>query len=237
MGKLCTDQLIGKLVALLREADPDKFDDAVAQAKNQLTTEAKRVKRNDLEKLFDAQIATLKDRGTPEQIVEILQNQKGSVLKKASEMTFGDGNIPFLPVIPRTFRSPYDLMAMVRNDGKVGYTYLNPTQISDVVDAPQEPYYIYDVEDGSSTRGKSPENAEKTFKQQKRSPLTAAEVMALTTHTDVLSKHYVWAPGSRCVSADGVPGVCLGGGDRPELDWGYVDGSGDHWGSASCGSR
>lgn len=237
MGKLCTDQLIGKLVALLREADPDKFDDAVAEARNQLTTEAKQVKRNDLEKLFDSQIATLKDRGTPEQIVEILQNQKGTVLKKASEMTFGDGNIPFLPVIPRTFRSPYDLMAMVRNGGKVGYTYLNPTQISDVVDAPQEPYYIYDVEDGSSTRGKSPENAEKILKQQKRSPLTAAEVMALTTHTDVLSKHYVWATGSRYGSAGEVPDVYLGDGDRPRLNRDYVDRSFVRWGSASCGSR
>lgn len=191
---------------------------------------------NDLEKLFDAQIATLKDRGTPEQIVEILQNQKGAVLKKASEMAIGDGNIPFLPVIPRSFRSPYDLMAMVKNGGKAGYTYLNPTQISDVVDAPQEPYYIYDVEDGSS-RGKSPENAEKTFKSQKRSPLTAAEVMALTVHTDVLSRHYVWATGSRYEFADEVPSVCLGDGGRPKLSWDYSGPSNSLWGSASCGSR
>lgn len=237
MKKLYTDQLIGKLFALLREPDPDKFDDAVAQAKNQLTTEQKQVKRIDLEKLFDAQIAILKDRGTPEQVVEILQNQKSSVLAKASGMTFGDGNIPFLPVIPRTFRSPYDLMAMVRNGGKAGYTYLNPTQISDVVDTPKEPYYIYDVEDGNSTRGKSPEAAEKIFKEQKRSPLTAAEVMALTVHTDVLSKHYVWATGSRYDSADKVPHVYLDGGDRPELSCFCVGSPNDLWGTASCGSR
>ena len=237
MGKLCADQLIGKLVALLREADPDKFDDAVAEARNQLTAESREAKRSDLEKLFDSQIATLKDRGVPEQIVEILQNQKGSVVKKASEMAIGDGNIAFLPVIPRSYRSPYDLMAMVRNGEKAGYTYLNPTQISDVVDAPQEPYYIYDVEDGSSTRGKSPEAAENILKQQKRSGLTAAEVMALTTHTDVLSKHYVWAPGSRYESAVRVPVVYLGSGDRPLLGWFRVAYSNVHWESASCGSR
>jgi hypothetical protein len=237
MGKLCTNQLIGKLVALLREADPDKFDDAVVHAKNQLTTEAKQAKCNDLEKLFDTQIATLNDRGVPEQIVEILQNQKGAVVKKASEMAIGDGNIAFLPVIPRSYRSPYDLMAMVKNGGKAGCTYLNPTQISDVVAAPEEPYYIYDVEDGNSTRGKSSEAAEKIFKQQRRSGLTAAEVVALTTHTDVLSRHYVWAAGSRCESADGVPYVCLAGGGRPGLGWSRVDGSNDRWGSASCGSR
>ena len=139
------------------------------EAKNQLTEKSKQAKRRKLKKLFDTQIATLKDRVVPEQIVEILQNQKGAVVKKASEMNIGDGNIAFLPVIPRSYRSPYDLMAMVKNGGKAGYTYLNPTQISDVVDAPSEPYYIYDVEDGNSTRGKSPEAAEKILKQQKRS--------------------------------------------------------------------
>lgn len=241
MGKLCKDQLVGRLVALFKETDQSNIDDAVTQAKGQLTAEARQAKRNDLEKLFDSQIATLKDRGVPEQIVEILQNQKGAVLKKANEMTFGDGNIPFLPVIPRSFRSPYDLMAMVRNDGKVGYTYLNPTQISDVVDAPQEPYYIYDVEDGESTRGKSPEDAEKILKSQKRSGLTVSEVAALCAHTDVLSKYpVVWATGSRCKGSDKMPYACLGPDDRPRLDWGYVHFSYDFWiwgSSASCGSR
>lgn len=237
MGKLYKNQLVGKLVALFKETNQSRIDDLVTQAKSQLDDEAKQVKRNNLEKLFDSQIATLKYRGTPEQIVEILQNQKGAVVKKASEMAIGDGNIPFLPVIPRSFWSPYDLMAMVRYGSKVGYTYLNPTQISDVVDAPQEPYYIYDVEDGNSMRGKSPENAEKTFKQQKRSPLTAAEVMALTTHTDVLSKHCVWATGSRYELAYEVPNVCLDYGYRPGLGWGWVGGSDGRWGAASCGSR
>ena len=240
MSKLDKHQLVGKLVALLREAELDQFydfDDAVTQAKNMMVREAKQVELTDLEMLFDSQIATLKDRGVPEPIVEILQNQKGAVVKKASEMTIGGGNIPFLPVIPRLYRSPYDLIAMVRNGSKVGYTCVNPTAISDVVDTPQEPYYIYDVEDGNATLGKSPEAAEKIFKQQKRSPLTAAEAMALTTHTDVLSRHYVWASGSRYGCADRVPDVWLDGGDRPELDWSRVDGSDDRWGSASCGSR
>ena len=251
MGKLCTDEkemLIGKLAALFLGVTADEIDEVMdatktrlasetEKAKNQLTAESKQAKRNDLEKLFHAQIAILKDRGIPEQIVEILQNQKGQVVKKASEMAIGDGNIAFLPVIPRSYRSPYDQMAMVKNGGKGGYTYLNSTQISDVVDAPSEPYYIYDVEDGESMRGKSPEAAEKIFKQQKRSPLTAAEAMALTTHTDVLSRHYVWVTGSRCGSADEVPGVYLDLGYRPGLYWGCVDGSDGHVGSASCGSR
>ena len=209
------------------------------EAKNQLTEKSKQAKRRKLKKLFDTQIATLKDRVVPEQIVEILQNQKGAVVKKASKMNIGDGNIAFLPVIPRSYRSPYDLMAMVKNGGKAGYyTYLNPTQISDVVDAPSEPYYIYDVEDGDSTRGDNPEAAEKIFEQQKRSPLTAAEVMALTTHTDVLSRYGVWATGSRYKSARKVPFIYLDSGGQLRFIWGVVDDSyDDRWGSASCLSR
>ena len=237
MERVYMDHLIADLVFALRKVDQDDIDYAVAQAKNQIMAEAKRMKQNDLEQLFNTQIATLKDRGVPAQIVEMLHNQKGQVVKKASEMVIGDGNIAFLPVIPRSYRSPYDLMAMVKNGGKAGYTYLNPTHISDVVDAPSEPYYIYDVEDGNSTRGKSPEAAEKILKQQKRSPLTAAEVMALTTHIDVLSRHYVWAPGSRCESAVLVPFVYLDNGDRPRLSWIYVFYLFGHWGAASCGSR
>jgi len=236
MGKICKDQLVGKLVPLFKDADTD-IDEAVKEAKNQLAAEAKKAKREDLEKLFESQIQTLKDRGCPEQIVELLTEQKSAVLSKASEMTFEDGHIPFIPVIPRTYRSPYDLMAMVRNGDKQGYTYLNPTAIIDEVETPDRPYYIYDVEDGKALLGKSPENAEKILKKQSRSPLTAAEVMALTAHTDVLKEHYVWAPGSRCDGSDEVPNVYLFGGDQPKLFWAYVDGSNGRWGSASCGSR
>ena len=237
MEKLCRDQLIGKLVALFKGADQQSIDDAVAQAKDQLTQEAKQMKQGDLEKLFDAQIAILKDRGVPEQIVEIFQGQKAAVLKKASEMTFGKDNIPFLPVIPRTFRSPYDLMAMVRNGLKVGFTHLNPTVISDVGDVPREPYYIYDVGGGESTLGKSPDAVEKILKQQKRFPLNAAEVMALCVHMAVLSKHNVWVCGSRYGGSGGGPDVYLDGDGRPELGWGCADDSDDRWRSASCGSR
>ena len=237
MGKLCTDQLIGKLVALLREADPDKFDEAVKEAKNQLSQEAKKAKREDLEKLFDGQIQTLKDRECPEQIVEMLQNQRSSVLQKASEISFAEGNIPFLPVIKPAYLGYYGLMSMVRNGDKQGYCYLNPTAITDEIQTPDELYYIYDVEDGEATRGKRPEKAIDIFKKQSRLALTAAEAVNLCIITDVLSRHYVWAPGSRYGRSDRVPDVYLVSGGRPKLNWDYLDGSGDRWGSASCGSR
>jgi len=241
MDKISKDQLVAKLVSLFKDADTD-IDEAVKEAKYQLTTEAKEAKRKNLEKLFDSQIQTLKDRGCPEQIVELLTRQKSTVLAKASEMTFEDGHIPFIPVIPFTYRSPYDLMAQVRNDNQQGYNYLNPTAITDKVGSPDKPYYIYDVEDGKALLGEIPENAEKILKKQSRSPLTAAEVIALATHTDVLKEHYVWATGSRYDGSYGVPCVFLDNGSRPGLSRGFVGGMDPNdycgpIGSASCGLR
>lgn len=233
--KLCKNQLVEKLAALLREADPTiSLDEAFAQAKNQLSAEVKKVKRSDLEKLFNQQIQTLKDRGCPEQVIEALQEQKDKVLKKASEMNMGEGNIPFIPVIKPVYLGYHGLMAMVRNGNRQGYSYLNPNEIKDVIETPNNPYYIFDVENGEAMRGKSPQEAEKLLKKQSRSPLTAAEVINLCIQTDVLSRHYVDAAGSRCESGGEVPGVFLNDGGRPELDWNYAFSSSDRWGSASC---
>ena len=198
----------------------------------------KRKGRRQLEEFFNFQITTIRDRGAPEQIVEILQSQKGVVLKKARKLTFGNGNIPFLPVIPRTFRGIYDLIVMVKNGEKTGRVCLDPTEISDVARTPQTPYYIYNVEDGSATRGEPPKNIRKIFKGQKRCPLTVAEAIALAIHTEVLLRHYVWASGSRYGFADLVPDIgLLDGSGRPGLAWDYVHNSFNQWGSPSCGNR
>ena len=191
----------------------------------------------DHEKLFDSQIVTLKSRGVPEQIIEALQNQKGTVVEKASKMTIGEGNIPFLSVIKPAYLGYDGLMSMVRNGDKQGYCYLNPTLITDEIQTPDELYYIYDVEDGEATRGKSPEKAIDIFKKQSRLALTAAEAVNLCIITDVLSRHYVWASGSRYDGSNEVPSVSLARGDQPGLSWHYLGGSIVRWGFASCGSR
>lgn len=233
MDKFCKDQLADKLVPLFEGAD--NIDEAVKEAKNRLATRAKQAKREDLESLFDRQIQTEKDRGTPEAIIKMLQNQRSDVLSKASEMTFAEGHIPFLPVIPKTYVSIYYRMPMVKNGNKIGYTYLDPSELTDIEDVPGKPYYIYDVEDGTAMLGKAPRDAEKLIRKDKRFPLTADEVMSLGIHSDVLSRHYVDAPGSRHESSE-VPVLWLLGG-KPELDWNFADDADDEWGAGSCGSR
>ena len=202
--------------------------------------ESKQAKHRKLKKLFDAQIATLKDREVPNKIVEILQDQKDLVVERAIYMTIGNGNIPFLPVISHSHLIPYNLIAIEWNFSNVDidYVYLNTIAIFNMVDIPEEPHYIYDVEDGNATRGKNPEAAEKIFKRQKRSPLTVAEVIALAVHANVYPRYGVWATGSRYKSARKVPFIYLDSGGQLRFIWGVVDDLyDDRWGSASCLSR
>ena len=227
------EQTVEKLVEVLREVPSEKRDEVVVKAKNQLEEEEKesKPKKEDLEKLFDTQIQTLKDRGCPAVIIDMLQEQRDDVLQKASEIPIGKKHIAFLPVIPRTFLSIYTQMQMVRNGDKIGYTYLKPSEITDVVETPADPYYIFDVEDGEAMLGKSPQNAEKTIKQQNWRGLTEVEVIALAIHTDVLSRHHVDALGSRCGSGR-VPSLWLSGGG-PGLSWADLDNASGEWGAAS----
>jgi len=237
--ELCKDQregLIAKLTAFFKGLEVEVIDDVVAEAKKQATAETVEERKNGLTKLFDSQMETLKSRGCPQAILEAFQNLRDAVLSKAAEMEIPKGHIPFVPVIPRIYMGVYGLMPMVRNGEKVGYTYLDPNEITDQVETPKNPYFIYDVENGKDMLGKSPEKAEKLITEQKRSCLTDDEGIAVCIHTNVLSEHYVDCTGSRYKRVDRVPIVYLGGGG-PRLDWVSFGHSSDGWGSASCRSR
>lgn len=234
--KLCKDQLIGKLVSLFKDAGTD-IDEAVKEAKSKLTQEAKKARRGDLEKLFDSQIATLKDRGCPEQILEVLKNHKAKVLNHAELITIAEGNLAFAPVITPLYLGYHGIVSIVRHNGRSGYAYayLDPRQITDEEKVPVGLYYQFDVEDGTKYLGKKPEVSNKLIQKEKRLRSTTAEIVSIGIHTDVLSKHYMDAVGSRFRSGR-APLLCLRGG-RPRLDWRFFGVANVHWGAASCGSR
>lgn len=239
MVKLCKDQREGpvaKLTAFFKGLSAEEIDDVVTEARQRVTVETVQERKNGLAKLFDSQMKTLKSRGCPQAIMEAFQNKKSEVFDKAAEMDIPEGNIPFVPVIPRSYMGIYGLIPMVRNGEKVGYTYLDPNEIIDNEECPKGPYYIYDVERGKATLGRSPEEAEKIIKKQNRLCNVIEEDIAVCVHTDVLSDHCLWSAGSRYVDACSVPSVCLHG-DGPEFGWLNVDSSDDRWGSASCRSR
>ena len=111
-----------------------------------------------------------------------------------------------------------NLSKKVNNGSGQGRTLLSPADIIDLVKTPDNLYWMYHIDAGESVLNKSPNEAEKIFKKQSRSPLIVAEDIALTTHTDVLLRHYVIATGSRYIESDGVPVVWLND-DRPWLGW------------------
>lgn len=188
------------------------------------------------EQLFDNQIQTLKDRGVSSGIIQKLEAQKDAVLKKANTLLFGIRHIQFLPVIPNSSLSIEKQMEMVQNGIMKGKSYLESSNITTVVQTPKEPYYIFDVEDGTATLGTAPQGAVKQFTEHNRSPLTAEEGIALVLHYPVILRHhYINLPGSRH-GDDEVTALWLSGG-KPKLNWDWAYDSAAKWGSASCGSR
>lgn len=164
--------------------------------------EKKTMSKKFLTKLFNEQIRTLKDGGCPELLIQFfLLPQREEVISKAREMNFGEGNIPFLPVIPQIYSSFYDQMSRVRSckrSKKIGLTLIRPEDIVQEIETPPRPYYIFDVESGSKTPDCcSSEEIEKYIKAKGRSPLTAVEIIALAVHTNILLRHNLRAAGTK----------------------------------------
>jgi hypothetical protein len=184
--------------------------------------------RKDMRKLFLAQLRTLRSFKIPPAVILRLKPVYETVVEKASQMKIDTGRIPFLPVIPRTYEffSPYgDLPITMHCGDKVGGSLnLSPELINDSVVSPYEPYYIFDIQDGSATLGMSPTEALRNWPADRR-PLTDGEIIALATHTDVLSRFNICAYSSSYddgkdidlrVDENGYPALYS---NNRDLDW------------------
>ena len=184
-------------------------------------------------KLFYSQIETLNDRGCPNQIINMLKSESHLVFH-TSEILSNKGNIAFIPVIPLSYRSHYDLIAMVNE--KQGKSYLDDrVAIRDRFYTPKKPYYIFDVDNGQY----NVYNMKKTikiFKKQSRLPLTLAEILSLATHTNVLEHHFLNAAGSR-YGMSNMPDIYLDIDSFPVLDHHNPHISDVRWRTPSCGIR
>lgn len=217
----------------------DIIDEAVAKIEKKIAETARQSRQNDLVKIFFAQIETLKNLGVPLIILEALLQNKNRVIDKSCNMTCVAGNLPFIPVIPQTYLSILSQMAMISNEGNKGYTFMKPTAIRDIVETPEDPYYIYDVEVGKATMGLIPQNSETLINRQGRLKLTVTEVIALGIHAGVLSSHCVDAVGSRFEYLSkyyAVPSLQISFG-WPKLYHHLFDQAISQFGAASCGSR
>ena len=211
----------------------DDFDTTIVEVRKRLAVNDQGVKYATIEGLCVTQLKTLDDRHCPKRVIQMLADQIGQVTAKALAMEIPKNHLAVLACVPLAYLGLYAKVEMVRHGEKVGYTLLKPYQITDVVQLPADPYWIYSVEDGEVMRKKAPQDAEKLIQQARRRGLNASETLDLGIHTDVLSRHYVDAVGSR-YDSDWVPGLYLND-DTPKLDWGYLDNADDGWGAASCG--
>lgn len=218
MITLTKEQFISKLVTLCEETDLPDIDAAIAQAKNELA------KRNGFRKLFREQIATLEERGCPENILKILRRKEWEVVEKASKMTMRDGNTPFVPVIKLECLGYHGLMSMVRNDEKSGRPEGDElADISDDMETPRGLYYVYDVsmDDEKTCNGKSRNNPKDSppnhaDDDMSRSTLTMAEMIALATHDASVFSGNLWALSSRYNDyAFQMPFICLDENGQP----------------------
>jgi len=155
-----------------------------------------------LKRLFDSQVQRLEERGVGQSVLDSLSKRRESVLAKVAGMVFRKARVPFLPVIPLQILDMFVQTKMVFHKGKDGRAAAGLVHehgvpaFKDRVLAPEQPYYILDVEDGAALLDKSPQKAETIVQEQKRSCLIVPEIISLCIHTHVLSHHDVDATGS-----------------------------------------
>jgi len=198
------------------------------------SSDAIKYNEEDFNKLFFSQIQTLKDRGCPEDVLVILQNQHDEVVSNAQKMSFFEDNVPFIPVISKSAIDLKKLMNMVQVGDKKGKVFIVVSALTDNIKVSARPYYIYNVANGKSLRGKSPREAERivTWDGVRRC-LTVEETIALCVHTKTLSDFNLWAIGS-CYSAGFIPCLWYMHSDGPMLSWDSKDSYDDFWATPSC---
>lgn len=197
------EQIARKIAELLAKTRQNRKDEIIELAKKYSADTIRQIKKQTaLCKIFEAQLQLLGERDCPKLIIDFLKGIKKDVISWAEEMPFIERKIPFLPVIPFNYLSAYSQILMLRHKRLKGEIvtrgFLNLiSNITDVIDTPKHPYYIFDIEDGSEILAGGPEDTARILDKQCRSPLTAAEGLMLAIQHDTLSKHCLCMIGSR----------------------------------------
>lgn len=202
--------------------------------------------KDELANLFGSQITDLRHRGQLKDsmggieenpVIWTLTKQKDQVIEKTSKMKFKNGCIPFLPVIIHLL-DIHKLMSMVVNENGAGYTYVDPKEIIDLFETPENCYYVYNVENGNAMRNKKPEEAKEIIEKQRRRGLTCFEIISLGILNNVLFSHNVYGLGSYSGSPSAIPALWLydkgNGRSIPRLSCLEIRFPSEKWGAPSC---
>jgi Family of unknown function (DUF5701) len=205
----------------------------------------------DLDKEFDRQLETLLAKDYPKLLGITLKKFKGelellkSKLSEVSmmELDLEQGKLPFVIVVQSDLIKADELMARLNFQGKSGIVSMYPRKpedfktIEQVVVPGGTAYLLADVDRGKAFLNVIPETALKTILQDKRSPLTINEGIAvLTHHPEFLQKNNCFSLLASRTTDQRVPALWISE-KKPKLGWCWDRNPHTWLGSASCGAR
>lgn len=161
------------------------------------------------------------------------------------DIDFNEGKLPFVIVVSSVMIPAEKAMERVIKNGKQGLTKLTPHTSNDFsplssITIPQSPIYlIVNIDRGKDTINITPEKALTTILEQKRTPLTIDEGIAIITHfSEFLLKNNCFSLcGSRHPGDQRVPALWINGQKHPNLGWCWDRNPHTWLGSASCQER
>lgn len=135
--------------------------------------------------VFGTIMKKMNEAGYPREALIILgqkMNKLWSVVQSNEIKEAGDGFYPFLPVIPISFFSLEEHLALLglSTSIEVPFRQENPSEL-------QEPYFITNIDDGSDFFEVSISFAQSVIGDCERKPLSDVEILSLFFHSDLLA--------------------------------------------------
>ena len=154
------------------------------------------------------------------------------------------GRIPWVIVITCGWVSTAEAMARVVRDGRRGQVAMQPVAPTDFSVRPGirtprgRAYLLVDIDRGRDSLNVRPEDALKTIRRKRRSPLTIDEGVALVTQfPEFLRKNNCYSLLASRRADQRVPAIWISGEKRPKLGWCWDRNPHTWLGSASCRRR
>jgi hypothetical protein len=204
-----------------------------------------------LEKEFDRQLETLLETDYPtllhmtaKKFRKELESLKSKLPEVSStEVDLEQGKLPFVIVVQSELLKVEEAMARLNFYGKPGVVSMYPRKPEDFktiegVGIPDRlAYLLTDIDRGKAFLNIIPETALKTITQEKRSPLTIHEGIAVLTHyPEFLKKNNCFSLLASRHTDQRVPALWISE-KRPKLGWCWDRNPHTWLGSASCETR
>jgi hypothetical protein len=208
-------------------------------------------KQKMLKQEFDKQLETLISKGYPE-LLKLTEKSFGKKLESLKsklsevsgiEVNLEQGRLPFVIVVQDESLIAEETMARLNFYGKPGIVSMYPRKpedfktIEEVTIPDSFAYLLTDIDRGKAFLNVIPETALKTITQEKRSPLTINEGIAVLTHyPEFLMKNNCFSLLASRFTDQRVPALWISE-KRPKLGWCWDRNPHTWLGSASCEAR